>query len=160
MRTKQSQRVFNVISGLWVGSVFAVGFLVVPTLFSSLGDRQIAGLVAANLFKIMAYIGVCLSAILIVAANFYVRSGLDFYRMIRWILLGMLVCSIGAAFILIPWMNNLRDQALYLGLSVRETNNADLFKRLHGISSALYLVQSGLGIVLLWRTTKTINVNI
>lgn len=160
MRTKQSQRVFNVISGLWVGSVFAVGFLVVPTLFSSLGDRQIAGLVAANLFKIMAYIGVCLSAILMVAANFYVRSGLDSYRMIRWILLGMLVCSIGAAFILIPWMNNLRDQALYLGLSVRETNNADLFKRLHGISSALYLVQSGLGIVLLWRTTKTINVNI
>ena len=160
MRTKQSQRVFNVISGLWVGSFFAVGFLVVPTLFSSLGDRQIAGLVAANLFKIMAYIGVCLSAILMVAANFYVRSGLDSYRMIRWILLGMLVCSIGAAFILIPWMNNLRDQALYLGLSVRETNNADLFKRLHGISSALYLVQSGLGIVLLWRTTKTINVNI
>ncbi|APB98888.1 DUF4149 domain-containing protein [Polynucleobacter asymbioticus] len=160
MRITQSQRIFNVISGLWVGSFFAVGFLVAPILFSSLGDRQIAGLVAANLFKITAYIGVCLSAILMVAANFYVRTGLDSYRMIRWILLGMLICSIGAAFILIPWMNILRDQALYLGVSVTETNNADFFKRLHGISSALFLLQSTLGIVLLWRTTKTINTNI
>ena len=160
MHITQSQRIFNVISGLRVGSIFAVGFLVVPILFSSLGDRQIAGLVAANLFKITAYIGVCLSAILMVAANFYVRTGLDSYRMIRWILLGMLICSIGAAFILIPWMNILRDQALFLGVSVTETNNADLFKRLHSISSVLFLLQSALGIVLLWRTTKTINTNI
>lgn len=157
MRLAQSQRVFNVISGIWVGSFLAVGFLVVPVLFSSLGDRQIAGLVAANLFKIIAYIGVSFSAILMVSANYYVRTGLDSYRVIRWILLGMLFCSIGAAFILIPWMNNLRDQALYLGLSVRETNNANLFSRLHGISSSLFLLQSVLGIVLLWLSAKALD---
>jgi len=159
MRIAQTQRVFNVISGLWVGSFFAVGFLVVPILFSSLGDRQVAGLVAANLFKVIAYVSVCLSAVLMVAANYYVRAGYQPYRLIRWILLGMLICSIAAAFILIPWMNLLRDQALYLGLSVRETNNADLFSKLHGISSAIFLLQSALGLVLLWRTTKTMNSN-
>lgn len=157
MRLAQSQRVFNVISGIWVGSYLAVGFLVVPVLFSSLGDRQIAGLVAANLFKIIAYIGICVSVILMVAANYYVRAGLDLYRLIRWILLGLLVCSIGAAFILIPWMNNLRDQALFLGLSVRETNNANLFSRLHSISSSIFLLQSLLGIVLLYLSAKALN---
>lgn len=157
MRLAQSQRVFNVISGIWVGSYLAVGFLVVPVLFSSLGDRQIAGLVAANLFKIIAYIGICVSVILMVAANYYVRAELDLYRLIRWILLGLLVCSIGAAFILIPWMNNLRDQALFLGLSVRETNNANLFSRLHSISSSIFLLQSLLGIVLLYLSAKALN---
>ena len=157
MHLAQSQRVFNVISGIWVGSFLAVGFLVVPVLFSSLGDRQIAGLVAANLFKIISYIGVCVSTMLMISANYYVRAGQDSYRLIRWILLGMLICSIGAAFILIPWMNNLRDQALYLGLSVKETNNANLFSRLHGISSSLFLLQSLLGIVLLWLSAKALD---
>ena len=150
----RTQRIFSLISGLWVGSFITIGFLVVPVLFSSLGDRQVAGMVAANLFKTTAYIGVALSAFLMVMANHLVRLGSDHYRIIRWILLGMLACTVGAAFIIIPWMNTLRDQALYLGLSVRESTNAALFSRLHGVSSMLFVTQVFLGLTLVWRATK------
>ena len=149
----RTQRIFSLISGLWVGSFITIGFLVVPVLFSSLGDRQVAGMVAANLFKTTAYIGVALSAFLMVMANHLVRQGDDHYRIIRWILLGMLACTVGAAFIIIPWMDALREQALYLGLSVRESTNAALFARLHGVSSAIFMIQAVLGLALvLWAT--------
>ena len=150
----RTQRIFSLISGLWVGSFITIGFLVVPVLFSSLGDRQVAGMVAANLFKSTAYIGVFISLILMVMANHLVRHGKPQYRLTRWILLGMLACTVGAAFILIPWMNSLRDQALYLGLAVRESTNSILFNRLHGASSMLFMTQAILGLVLAWRATK------
>ena len=149
-----TQRIFSLISGLWVGSFITVGFLVVPVLFSSLGDRQVAGMVAANLFKTTAYMGVALSIFLMVMANYLVRQGCDHYRNTRWILLGMLICTVGAAFIIIPWMNSLRDQALHLGLSVRESTNAALFSSLHGISSTIFMIQALLGLALVWRLTK------
>ena len=149
-----TQRIFSLVSGLWVGSFITVGFLVVPVLFSSLGDRQVAGMVAANLFKTTAYMGVALSAFLMLMANNLVEQGGDHYRTTRWVLLGMLACTVCAAFVIIPWMNTLRDQALYLGLSVRESTNAALFSRLHGVSSALFMIQAVLGLALVWRATK------
>ena len=111
-------------------------------------------MVAANLFKSTAYISVLVSIVLMVLANYFVRLGKSQHRLDRWLLLGMLACAISAAFIIIPWMNSLRDQALYLGLSVRESSHAVLFSRLHGASSAIYMLQTLLGIVFVWRTTK------
>ena len=155
MAQSQTQRVFSVISGLWVGSFITVGFLVVPTLFSTLGDRQVAGMVAANLFKATAYIGVALSGFLMVMANHLVRLGLNHFRIIRWILLGLLVCTLGSAFIIIPWMNAIREQALFAGIAVQNSMDAVLFNRLHGISSTLFVCQSALGLLLVWRATKS-----
>lgn len=155
MAQSQTQRVFSVISGLWVGSFITVGFLVVPTLFSTLGDRQVAGMVAANLFKATAYIGVALSGFLMVMANHLVRLGFNHFRIIRWILLGLLVCTLGSAFIIIPWMNAIREQALFAGITVQDSMDAALFNRLHGISSTLFVCQSALGLLLVWRTTKS-----
>jgi hypothetical protein len=154
MTSSRSQRLFNLISGLWVGSFFTIAFMVVPTLFSGLGDRQVAGIVAASIFKYEAYLSVFLSAFLMIAANYLVRQGFDSYRMIRWILLAMLACAITGAFILIPWMNGLRDQALFAGLSIRESSNAVLFARLHAISSSVFLIQSALGLLLVWRSSQ------
>ncbi len=148
------RRVFSLISGLWVGGLISIGFFVVPVLFSTLGDRQIAGMVAAKLFKFTAFSSVGISAALMVMANYFVRHDLAAYRLIRWILLMMLACAVGAAFILIPWMNSLRDQALLLGLSVKETTHATLFARLHGISSILFMTQVLFGLVLVWLATK------
>ena len=154
MISPKIQRIFSLISGIWVGSFITIGFLVVPVLFSSLGDRQVAGMVAASLFKTTAYIGVAISAFLMVMANYLVRQDAHSYRPLRWVLLGMLACFITAAFIIIPWMNSLRDQALYLNLSVRESSYAELFSRLHGVSSALFVLQSVFGLALVWRSTK------
>jgi hypothetical protein len=148
------QRLFTVISGLWVGSFIAIGFLVVPILFTTIGDRQIAGVIAANLFKINSYIGVGLCSLLMIIANHLVKLECRSYRQIRWILLLMLVCAVAAACIIIPWMNALRDQALQLGISIRDTSNAKLFNLLHMVSSTVFIIQSILGIVLVWWSTK------
>ena len=148
------QRIFTVVASLWVGGFVTVGYLITPNLFSALGDRQVAGMVAGNIFRAEAYLSIALSLVLMLAANFLVSKGENAYRLIRWILLAMLACAIGAGLVLIPWMSSLRDQANADSISVMASSSAALFSRLHGVSSSLFVVQGLLGITLLWRLTK------
>ena len=110
--------------------------------------------VAGNIFRAEAYLSIALSFVLMLAANFLVSKGENAYRLIRWILLAMLACAIGAGLVLIPWMNSLRDQANADSISVMASSSATLFSRLHGVSSSLFMIQSLLGITLLWRLNK------
>lgn len=157
MNRFQAQRLFSVISGLWVGAFIAIGFLAVPTLFATIGDRQVAAMIAASLFKVTALIGIGVACLLILVANHFVRLRIEFYRLIRLILLLMLACALVAAFILIPWMNAIRDQALQLGLSVQDTSSASLFRSLHSVSSMIFLIQTILGLILVWQSTKNVD---
>ena len=150
-----AQRLFILIAGIWVGSILAVGYLVAPAIFSTLTDRQVAGMVAGSVFKAEAYLSVIICIALMVLANLLVTRGLNQYRVIRLLLLGMLMCTAAASFILIPWLDTLRDQALLEGMPVMLSPSADLFRKLHGVSSFLFLIQSALGIYLVWRLTKT-----
>jgi hypothetical protein len=117
-------------------------------------DRQAAGMVAGSIFKLEAYLSLTVCICLMVLANLLVNRGLHQFRSIRWILLAMLLCSIAAAFIFIPWMNTLRDDALAQGVPVMLSPSATLFGRLHGASSILFMLQSALGIFLVWRLSK------
>lgn len=152
-----AQRVFVFILTLWVGSIITVGYLVAPTLFATLSDRQVAGMVAGSLFRLEGTISMVLSVALIVFANLLVKRGLDRYKNIRWYLLAMLLCAAATAFILQPMMNSLREEALSHGFPVMLSPLAAQFGQLHGISSALYLLQSLIGLVLLWRLTKPVS---
>lgn len=149
-----AQRLFTLLTGLWVGSLFTTGYLVAPTIFSTLTDRQVAGMVAGSIFRVEALISAILCIALMVLANLLINRGLTQYRFIRWLLLGMLLCSLAALFVFIPWMNTLRDEALLKGMPVMLSPSASLFGRLHGVSSAVFLIQSALGLYLLWRLTK------
>jgi hypothetical protein len=149
-----AQRLFILVAGLWVGSLLTVGYLVAPAIFSTMTDRQAAGMVAGSIFKLEAYLSLTVCICLMVLANLLVNRGLYQFRTIRWILLAMLICSIAAVFILIPWMNALRDDALVQGTPVMLSPSATLFGRLHGVSSILFLLQSALGIFLVWRLSK------
>jgi hypothetical protein len=51
-------------------------------------------------------------------------------------------------------MNALRDSALAEGMPVMLSPSATLFGQLHGVSSVLYLLQSILGVYLVWRLSK------
>lgn len=148
-----AQRLFILIAGLWVGSLLAVGYLVAPAIFSTMTDRQAAGMVAGSIFKLEAYLSLIVCIGLIVLANLLVNRGLNQFRLIRWLLLAMLLCSVSAAFVFIPWMNALRDNALVQGMPVMLSPSATLFGRLHGVSSILFTLQSLLGIFLVWRLT-------
>jgi len=149
-----AQRLFILIAGLWVGSLLTVGYLVAPAIFSAMTDRQAAGMVAGSIFRLEAYLSLIVCIGLMVLANLLVNRGLNQFKLIRWILLSMLLCSISAAFIFIPWMNTLRDNALAQGTPVMLSPSATLFGRLHGASSILFMLQSLLGIALVWRLTK------
>jgi hypothetical protein len=149
-----AQRLFILIAGLWVGSLLTVGYLVAPAIFSTMTDRQAAGMVAGTIFRIEAYLSLIVCIGLMVLANLLVARGLNPFRLIRWLLLAMLICSIAAAFIFIPWMNSLRDNALAQGMPVMLSPSATLFGRLHGASSMLFMLQSALGIFLVWRLSK------
>jgi len=149
-----AQRLFILIAGLWVGSLLTVGYLVAPAIFSTMTDRQAAGMVAGSIFRLEAYLSLIVCIGLMVLANLLVNRGLNQFRLIRWLLLLMLLCSIAAAFIFIPWMNTLRDNALAQGMPVMLSPSATLFGRLHGASSILFMLQSILGVYLVWRLSK------
>ena len=149
-----AQRLFILVAGLWVGSILAVGYLVAPAIFNTLTDRQVAGMVAGSVFKVEAYLSIIICIALMVLANLLVTRGLSQYKMIRLILLGMLICAAAASFVLIPWLDTLRDQALLEGMPVMLSPSAELFRKLHGVSSILFLLQSALGVYLVWRLTK------
>ena len=149
-----AQRIFILIAGLWVGSLLSAGYLVAPAIFSTMTDRQAAGMVAGSIFRLEAYLSVIVCIGLMVLANLLVNRGLNQFRIIRWLLLAMLLCSLAATLILIPWMNALRDSALVEGMPVMLSPSATLFGQLHGVSSVLYLLQSILGVYLVWRLSK------
>jgi len=148
------QRLFVLIAGAWVGSLFTVGYLVVPTIFNSLQDRQVAGMIAAAIFQAEAYFSVLVCVALLLLVNALIKRNVSNYRSIRWVILVLLLISAVTCFGLIPYMDALRQEALLLGVPVMASPYASLFGRLHGISSGLFLIQSLMGLWMVWRLTR------
>jgi len=148
------QRLFLLIAGVWVGSLFTVGYLVVPTIFANLQDRQVAGMIAAAIFQAEAYVSVLVCVALLLLANALIKRKVENYRNTRWAILVLLLISALTCFGFIPYMNALRQEALLLGMPVMASPSASLFTRLHGISSGLFLIQSLLGLWMVWRLTR------
>lgn len=73
------------------------------------------------------------------------------YRSLRWPLLGMVLCTLIGYFALDPFMAMLREKAAAEGLAVGASRHATQFGILHGVSSLFYLVESLLGVLLIWR---------
>jgi hypothetical protein len=152
-----AQRVFVFILTLWVGSIITVGYIVTPTLFATLSDRQVAGMVAGALFRIEGIISMILSVGLIVFANLLVKRGCGRYKNIRWYLLAMLICAGISALFFEPMMDSLREEALSQGFPVMLSPLAESFTRLHTFASIVYLLQSLIGLVLLWRLSRPVD---
>jgi hypothetical protein len=152
-----AQRVFVYIFALWLGSLVTIGYVVAPVLFATLHDTQVAGMIAGQLFRIEGTISLVVGVALIVFANLLVKRGLAHYKQVRWYLLVMLIGAAIVAFILQPMMNAMREEALAQGFPVMLSPLAASFGRLHGVSSVLYLIQTLLGLVLMWRLTKSVD---
>jgi heme A synthase len=148
------QRLFLILAGLWVGSLCTLGFLVIPTIFASLQDRQVAGMIAAAIFQAEAYVSVVVCVALLLLANALIKRNIESYRSTRWAILVLLLISALTCFGIIPYMDALRQEALLLGIPVMASPSASLFGRLHGISSGLFLIQGLLGLWMVWRLTR------
>lgn len=129
---------------LWVGGLWAIGYIVAPTLFASLDDRALAGQLAGRMFTIIAYVGLVAAPLLLLRRLVSDGAALALRQWQSWVLVLMLVLVAVGLFVLQPMMQDLKQQ----GLAGAEA--AAAFGRLHGISSALYLVTSlgGLALVL------------
>ncbi|WP_323120797.1 DUF4149 domain-containing protein [Burkholderia alba] len=142
-------RVFRLLSMAWVGSLLTIGYVVAPVLFTTL-ERMTAGSVAAQLFRIEAFVGCASGVLLLVLANGLTRRGHAAYRRLRWLVAAMLVCVLVGYFALQPFMNALRIAAMEAGTDVGHSAYAGRFGMLHGVSSLFYLVESVLGLWLVW----------
>jgi hypothetical protein len=89
--------------------------------------------------------------LLLALCNVLIRRGGDAYRRLRWLIAGMLVCVLLGYFALQPFMNALRMAAEEAGTDVGHSVYASRFGMLHGVSSLFYLVESLLGLALVWK---------
>lgn len=132
-------------AALWVGGMWAVGYLAVPVLFQALPDRQLAGMLAGKMFTAMAYIGI--GCALYLLAYQWHRFGRSVWKQKLFsVTFAMLILLLIGQFAIQPIMANLKAQAL--PLDVMQSALAAQFKTLHGLASILYLLQSLLGIAL------------
>jgi hypothetical protein len=135
----------------WAGGLWGVGYLAVPVLFSAQPDRMLAGMLAGNMFTLVAYLGMICGAYLL--AYLLATSGRAALRQTLFrVVLAMLLLALVMQFGIQPVMANLKAEAL--PLDVMHSEFASQFKTLHGVSAILYLLQSLLGAVLALKIRK------
>ena len=140
---KLSEALYFIAITLWVGGLLAIGYIAAPVLFASLGDRQLAGMIAGRLFAIIGWVGVGCSAYLLIFIVFRWRSRF-LKSSVFWLCFLMLLMSLASQFGIQPLMTQLKTDAL--PREVMESVLRDRFVTWHGVSSILYLMQSMLGL--------------
>ena len=140
---KLSEALYLIAITVWVGGMWAIGYMVAPVLFASLGDRQLAGMVAGKLFALIGWVGIGSAAYLLIflAARW---RGRFFKSSVFWLVLLMVLLVAASQFGIQPLMAKLKADAL--PREVMESVLRDRFATWHGISSILYMVQSLLGL--------------
>ena len=132
----------RILLTLWVGGLWAIGYLAVPVLFHSLDDRRLAGEVAGQMFGVLSLVGLVCGTLLLVRAIYVAgKKWSSAWRV--WSLVVMLALVAASAFVLQPMMQELKATGLLEGSTA-----AKHFGQLHGASSVMYLITSLLGLAL------------
>ncbi len=132
---------------LWVGSLWAIGYLAVPMAFANL-EVHIAGNYAGKLFYAVNIIGVVSATILLISRLFIfgVRAFPRYWR--SWLILLMLLVSLAFVGFIQPEMQALKQ------LGLQQGSNIERFNDLHKLSENLYLLLSLFGLMLVLTTDK------
>ncbi len=142
----------GIVLTLWVGSLWTVGYLAVPILFQAQPDRQLAGMLAGEMFRVQGYIGIACALYLLLRDA--LRFGKLSLRQPAFLAVAlMFAITLAIQFGIQPLMNGLKSQAL--PMEVMQSPLADSFAMWHGISSILYLIASLLGASLVYLTFRT-----
>lgn len=139
----------NLVLVLWVGSLLTLGAIAAPVLFSALDDKQLAGMLAGKMFTVGAWLGTAAGVYLLLYR--LIRDGAAAFKsLFFWLILIMWLLTLAGQFGVQPILQNLKDQAL--PLAVMQSVFADRFSQWHGISRILWIIQSVLGVTLVWRS--------
>lgn len=135
----------------WVGALWSIGYLVAPTLFMTLPDKQVAGMLAGKMFTLVAYVGMASAFYLLI--HRFTRFGAAALRQpFLWAVLVMLLLTLASRFGIQPIIAGLKAQAL--PADVMQSVFADRFRTWHGVASIAYLVQSLFGLVLVLKAGR------
>jgi hypothetical protein len=134
------------LPALWVGSMWAIGYLAVPVLFHELPDRQLAGLIAGKMFALVAYLGMG-SAVYLLIYRLCLSGHAAWRRNEFRLVLLMLIPVLIGQFVIQPILADLKLMAL--PLDVMNSAFAAQFKTWHAVAGTIFLVQSLLGIGLI-----------
>lgn len=136
---------YSVLVAVWVGGMLAIGFIAVPVLFTQLADRDAAGGLAGAMFSITALVGLGCGAYLLLFVM-YCKGRQAFRSGVFWLVLLMLALTLAGHFGVQPILMQLQADAL--PRHVMDSALRDRFAAWHGVSTALYLLQSALGLAL------------
>ena len=137
---------------VWVGGLWAIGYLAVPILFHAQPDRQLAGMLAGRMFGTLGYVGIVCGLYLLL--HRWLAVGKQISRdVLAWSVIVMLSITLVTQFYIQPLMAEMKLQVL--PFEVMQSALAGQFKMWHGISSILYLIGSLLGAWLVIRSFST-----
>ena len=145
----QLGRIRLLVTALWAGSIWTVGYLVAPTLFATLADRVLAGTIAASIFRNAAWLSVVCAALMLSLLMGAKELDAKKRRTLLGLVGAMLVCTLVVNLVLQPQMAALREAAGTLGVLASASNTK--FGVLHGVSSVIYLIQSVLAGFLIFK---------
>lgn len=144
-----SDKLALVLVTLWVGALWAIGYVAAPTLFYALQeDKQMAGMLAGRMFSYVAYLGIVCGFYLLIQR--LLRFGTPALKQgFFWAVVLMLLLIVAGHFGIQPILAQLKAQAM--PADVMQSVFADRFNTWHGVASIAYLVESLLGLVLVLR---------
>jgi len=133
---------------LWVGSLWAIGYIAVPMAFALLGDMTLAGNYAGKLFSVVNSLGLACGTILII--TMLINFGKQVMVSWRfWIVIIMLLLTLVLTCYLQPEIAQIKQLAM--------RGNEQLLQRfafLHETSRNIYMIISILGLSLVLSTEK------
>jgi hypothetical protein len=149
MKISLSDSLALILITAWVGGLWAIGYLAAPALFYTLGEnRQLAGNLAGTMFTWVAYLGLFSGIYLL--AHRVARYGLNaFKQAFFWAVLVMLLLTLFGHFGVQPMIAQLKAQAM--PADVMHSVFRDRFATWHGVASIAYLIESLLGLVLVFK---------
>ncbi|MEC5163221.1 hypothetical protein ACFDR9_002434 [Janthinobacterium sp. CG_23.3] len=143
-------RVRVAVATLWAGSLWTVGYLVAPVLFATLADRALAGTIAGSMFRAGALLSAAFALLMLALLAW---SGADLEPKRRRLLFALVLAMLGCVLLnylgIQPLIAGIREAAGPGGLDASPQRK--LFGVLHGASMLVYMVQSALAGVLIWK---------
>ncbi|GAB4177984.1 MAG: DUF4149 domain-containing protein [Rhodocyclaceae bacterium] len=140
-----SEALYAIAIALWVGGLWAIGYLAAPALFRALSDRALAGDLAGRLFALIAWVGIVCAVYLILFL--ITRKGWRAFACAPfWLVVAMLAMTLAGQFGIQPLLAQLKADAF--PREVMESVLRSRFAVWHGVASVLYLVESVAGLAL------------
>lgn len=143
-----NKKIRSLVIVAWIGSLWCIGLLVAPLLFSTL-PRITAAMVAGRGFEVMAWVGI-VSAVILFLSYLLEYGGKAFKYLPCHLVWLMLLCVLVNYVAITPVIEELKRH-------INENNAGSLgqeFGLWHAASSIIYYIQCVLGGFLVWREAR------